>query len=98
MEKLRRFREQKGYSIRRPAKKAGVRWTTVWKAETGRRARTMATPKELAKALGLKAADRLCGGLKTIYHLRTHDMASMASPAGSILLKFWRIAAGSPGP
>ena len=59
MEKLRRFREQKGYSIRRPAKKAGVRWTTVWKAETGREAPSVATLKELAKALGLKTADLL---------------------------------------
>ncbi|MFQ5803072.1 MAG: helix-turn-helix domain-containing protein [Candidatus Methylomirabilales bacterium] len=59
MEKLRRFREQRGYSIRRLAKKAGVRWTTVWKAETGRRAPAVATPKELAKALGLMAADLL---------------------------------------
>ncbi len=59
MEKLRRFRKQKGYSIRRLAKKAGVHWTTVWKAEKGLRAPTVATLKKLAKAFGVKVADLL---------------------------------------
>ncbi len=59
MGKLRRFRKQKGYSIRRLAKKAGVHWTTVWKVETGRTAPTVVTLKKLAKALGVKVADLL---------------------------------------
>jgi len=59
MGKLRRFRKQKGYSIRRLAKMAGVHWTTVWKAETDRRDPTVATLKKLAKALRLKVADLL---------------------------------------
>ncbi len=59
MKTLRRIREQKGYSIMRLAKKADVHWTTVWKAETGRRDPTVATLKKLAKALRLKVADLL---------------------------------------
>ncbi len=59
MKKLRRFRKQEGCSIRRLAKMAGVHWTTVWKAETGRRDPTVATLKKLAKALGVKVTDLL---------------------------------------
>ena len=59
MKKLRRFRKQKGYSIRRLAKMAGVHWTTVWKAEAGRRHPTVATLKKFAKALGVKVTDLL---------------------------------------
>ncbi len=59
MDELRRLREKKGYSIRGLAKKAGVHWTTLWKAEKGRRQPTVPTLKKLAKALGVKVADLL---------------------------------------
>ena len=59
MKKLRRLRQQKGHSIRGLAKAARLHWTTVWKAETGRRAPTVATLKKLARALGVQVADLL---------------------------------------
>jgi len=57
MDKLRRLRKQRGYSIRRLARRARLHWTTVWKAEVGRRAPTVATLKKLARALGAKVSD-----------------------------------------
>ena len=57
--KLRRLREQKGYSIRGLGKAAGLHWTSVWKIETGRREPTVATLKKLARALKVEVADLL---------------------------------------
>lgn len=57
--KLRRLREQKGYSIRGLAKVARLDWMTVWRVETGRRAPTVATLRKLARALKVEVADLL---------------------------------------
>lgn len=59
MSKLRRLREQKGYSIRGLARAARLDWMTVWRAETGRRAPTVATLKKLARALKCEVTDLL---------------------------------------
>lgn len=57
--KLRRLREQKGYSIRGLAKAARLDWMTVWRVETDRRQPTVATLKKLARALKVEVADLL---------------------------------------
>ncbi len=59
MKKLRRLREEKGYSIRRLAKAAHLHWTSVWKIETGLQEPTVATLKKLARALGVEVVDLL---------------------------------------
>lgn len=59
MSKLRRLREQRGYSIRRLAKAARLHWTTVWEVEVGRQTPTVATVKKLARALKVEVTDLL---------------------------------------
>ena len=51
---LREWRRQRFLTVRALAEKAGVAYTTVVRAETGRHQPTMKTIRRLAKALGIK--------------------------------------------
>ena len=50
---LRHWREQRGYSVRELAKKAGVGFVTVSRIENGHMSPTVTMLEKLAKALGV---------------------------------------------
>jgi transcriptional regulator with XRE-family HTH domain len=50
---LRRWREQRGYSVRELAKRAGVGFVTVSRIENGHISPTVTMLEKLAKALGI---------------------------------------------
>ena len=55
---LKKLREDKGYTIKQLAEKAGVSNGTVGDIETGRNKSTIKTIEKLAKALGLNKNER----------------------------------------
>jgi len=54
---LRRWREQRGYSVRELARRAGVGYVTVVRIENDHISPTVAMLEKLAKALGISARD-----------------------------------------
>lgn len=54
---LRRLREERGYSVRELAQRAGVGFVTVSRIENGRMNPTVATLEKLAKGLGVHITD-----------------------------------------
>ncbi len=61
MRTIRRLRQEKGLSIRKLARKSGLHWTTIWKAEKGGRIPSLVTLHKLAKALRVPLTDLLTG-------------------------------------
>jgi transcriptional regulator with XRE-family HTH domain len=55
--KLRKLREDRGYSVRGLAREAGVSTETVYSVEHGRRQPSVRTLGKLARALGVEAKD-----------------------------------------
>lgn len=54
---LRHWREQRGYSVRELAKRAGVGFVTVSRIENGHMSPTVDMLEKLAKALGITVRD-----------------------------------------
>jgi len=54
---LRHWREQRGYSVRELARRAGVGYVTVVRIENDQISPTVAMLEKLAKALGITARD-----------------------------------------
>ena len=54
---LRHWREQRGYSVRELAERAGVGFVTISRIENGRLSPTVAMLEKLAKALGIQVRD-----------------------------------------
>ena len=61
MKIIRRLRQERGLSIRKLAKRAGLHWTTIWKIEKAGRIPTLVTLNKLAKALRVSLTDLLNG-------------------------------------
>ncbi len=61
MRAIRRFRQQRGLSIRKLARKSGLHWTTIWKIEKAGRFPSLVTLNKLAKALKVPLTDLLIG-------------------------------------
>jgi transcriptional regulator with XRE-family HTH domain len=61
MKIIRRLRQERGLSIRKLAKRAGLHWTTIWKVEKAGRIPTLITLNKLAKALQVSLTDLLNG-------------------------------------
>ncbi len=61
MRSIRRLRLEKGLSIRRLARRAGLHWTTIWKVEKAGRIPSLVTLHKLAKALRVPLTDLLTG-------------------------------------
>ncbi len=61
MRNIRRLRHEKGLSIRKLARKAGLHWTTIWKVEKAGRIPSLVTLNKLAKALRVPLTDLLTG-------------------------------------
>ncbi len=61
MKIIRRLRQERGLSIRKLAKRAGLHWTTIWKIEKAGRIPTLVTLNKLAKALRVPLANLLTG-------------------------------------
>ncbi len=61
MRNIRRLRLEKGLSIRKLAKRAGLHWTTIWKVEKAGRIPSLITLNKLAKALSVSLTDLLTG-------------------------------------
>ena len=54
---LRHWREQRGYSVRELARRAGVGFVSVSRIENGHMSPTVAMLEKLAKALGISVRD-----------------------------------------
>ncbi len=61
MQSIRRLRLEKGLSIRRLARRAGLHWTTIWKVEKAGRIPSLVTLNKLARALRVPLTDLLTG-------------------------------------
>jgi transcriptional regulator with XRE-family HTH domain len=61
MRNIRRLRLEKGLSIRKLARRAGLHWTTIWKVEKAGRIPSLVTLSKLAKALRVPLTDLLTG-------------------------------------
>jgi transcriptional regulator with XRE-family HTH domain len=59
MQSIRRFRQARGLSIRRLAKRARLHWTTIWKIEKTGRVPSLRTLQKLARAFRLSVTDLL---------------------------------------
>jgi transcriptional regulator with XRE-family HTH domain len=61
MKIIRRLRQERGLSIRKLAKRAGLHWTTIWKIEKAGRIPSLVTLNKLAKAMKVSLTDLLTG-------------------------------------
>jgi transcriptional regulator with XRE-family HTH domain len=61
MKNIRRLRLERGLSLRKFARKAGLHWTTIWKIEKAGRIPSLVTLNKLAKALRVPLTDLLIG-------------------------------------